>query len=644
VGRTDRGSSARRMAKEVPPTIRQGNLKSLNALLQCILNELGMRCGISTTRDLKTITSRIETEGLSFLTITLAAYGKDFQKSLDRGYAGNDLFLSFKKRGGLPHLFGGFLSQIFDPSSARLIDEPSIEAIRAVRQLTLMFAKMNMRCSHSRELAAFDRYIEIEKEVRRNDQLLSGQACKGAAEVSPHHALDDFARVGRVLWADLFSRIDSRLYGEIVVPKHGPGSTADGLRGNSKFLQRMWTTRLEDVFPHWEHIIPSESFLDRTDSVVLLPPGSEIPVKVILVPKTLKTPRVIAMEPSCMQYMQQGVRGIIEQEIARNDTVRSLISSEDQKPNQRLAMQGSFLGDLATLDLSDASDRVSNQHVRLLVANHKLLREALDATRSRKADVNGKVIRLAKYASMGSALCFPIEALVFMTCVFVGIEKDLNRRLTKADVKSYLGSVRAYGDDIIVPVKHVQSVIQALETFGARVNHDKSFWTGKFRESCGKDFYDGHDVSIVRLRSHLPESRLQIEELQSTVATRNLLFQAGYVDTVEWLDKRIEKLIPFPFVEPTSVLLGRQGYSPCQGSRLDPDTHTPLVKGVVVESILPASQLDDYGALLKWFLMSDNSLFSTNVLNQRRLADKDHLQFAGRPVSARIKNRWAPTR
>jgi len=123
-------------------------------------------------------------------------------------------------------------------------------------------------------------------------------------------------------------------------------------------------------------------------------------------------------------------------------------------------------GNLATLDLSEASDRVSNQHVRLLVKNHRALREAVDATRSRKADVLGKTIRLAKFASMGSALCFPFEALVFATIVFVGIERELNRQLTQKDIESFYGRVRVYGDDIIVPVEYVESVVRELEALG----------------------------------------------------------------------------------------------------------------------------------------------------------------------------------
>jgi len=594
-------------------------------LAQVVLIDLGTRCATSTTRDFKTVTGRVEHEGVSFLTISLSNFGKDFEKSLDQGYVDDASFAGFQRRGGLPQFLGGFLRLVFDPDAGRLLDNPSVHAIFAIRQFTLMWAKINLPCSPRRTRKALDRYVECEQDVRQNDARL---------ESSEPNRLDDFARVGRMLWVDFFSSVDSRIYNDGVVPKHGPGATADKLRGNAKYKQRTWTRRLEGVFPHWEQIIPSESFLDRTDGVTILEPGIEIPVRVITVPKTLKTPRIIAVEPTCMQYMQQAVLSVMMEEMARSDNTRHFVMFESQEPNQRLAREGSEFGTLATLDLSEASDRVSNQHVRLLVKNHRALREAVDATRSRKADVLGKTRRLAKFASMGSALCFPFEALVFATIVFVGIERELNRQLTRRDVKSLFGRVRVYGDDIIVPVEYVESVVRELEAFGLRVNSDKSFWTGKFRESCGKDYYDGHDVSVAKVRNPLPTHRRHVEEIASAVALRNQLYWLDLHRSVAFLDERIGKIIPFPYVSEESSLLGRHAICiPSQDVRHDPDYQVPLVKGVVIESKLPASPLEDYGALMKWFLMKSKS--------DKPFEDRDHLRRAGRPVSARIKTRWA---
>jgi hypothetical protein len=606
-----------------------GMMKSLIALFQVVLNEMGTRCSTSTSRDAQTLSTRVEHEGLSFLTITLTDFCKDFEKSLSQEHVGNEQFLGFAKNSaGLPRFLGGFLSRVFDASDGRLLQDPCIDSIRAIRQLTLMFGKLEVECSPRRRAKAFSKYLECEQDVRRFDKMLATEPDR----------LRRFHRISRVLWAELLSNVDSRIYNDGVIPKHGPGATADKLRGNAKYNVALWTRRLEDVFPHWENLIPSTTLesLESLDRVTILEPGAEMPVKVISVPKTLKTPRIIAVEPTCMQYMQQGVLRVLVDEIARHNHARNFIMFESQEPNQRLAREGSLLGTLATLDLSEASDRVSNQHVRLLVSDHRFLREAVDATRSRKADVPGKgVIRLSKFASMGSALCFPFEALVFTTVVFMGIERVLNRPLTKKDLESFYGKVRVYGDDIIVPTDYVLPVIEELEAFGFRVNKHKSFWTGRFRESCGEEYYAGQSVKVARVRTFLPINRQHAREVISTVSLRNQFFGLDLHDAVYWLDAIVGKLIPFPFVHPTSPLLGRHDYSiPCQDTRHDPHLHLPLVKGVVVKSNLPTSRLDSYGALMKFFLKEGLAPFQ----------DREHLERAGRPVSVYIKTRWAPLR
>lgn len=663
-------------------------MKSLMALLHCVLIDLGTRCGTSTTRDLKTITSRVEREGVSFLTISLANFGKDFQKSLDLGYVADDLFQGFSRTGGLPRFLSGFLQLVFDTKDGRLLETPSVEAIYAVRQLTLMWAKIALPSTPKRENDAYLKYLECEQDVRQADRRYFGDPKLGR----------DFARLGRLLWADLFCAVDLAVYNMELLPKHGPGATADRLKGNLKWDQKEWTSRLDRIAPHWEFLVPSPRYLDRVSDVTILEPSAERPSRVISVPKDARGPRLIAVEPTCMQYMQQAVLTKIVEEIDGNYIARNLISSVSQKPNQLLAKLGSLtgvtghcavsatidgaaqpaldgitpthgpqtdpegiMGGLATLDLSEASDRVSNQHVRVLLSNHPFLLEMVDASRTRKADVPGQgVIRLAKFASMGSALCFPFESIVFCTVVFLGIERALSRPLTVKDIKSLIGRVRVYGDDIICPVEYVQFVIEALETFGFRVNRSKSFWNGKFRESCGKDYYAGQDITIVRARQPLPSDKTQVEQIVSTVSLRNQLFHAGFTTAVDYLDDLIERLIPFPEVPWVSVqgdspktsvsfeenaafptrsgniivqsssALGKHTWGPCQATGMSRDLQKPMVKAAVVSAKSPSSVIDDYAALQKWFSMRGEHPFE----------DKDHLLRAGRPDSVRIKIRW----
>lgn len=617
-------------------------MKSLMLLLQVVLQDVGDWCCVSTARDYQTVACRVEHEGFAFLGITLPSFGSDFEKSLDQGKVDRNLFQGFKWKGGLPRFLGGFLDLVFDRGTGVLLDDPSIDAILAVRQVTRLFGKTLKPVSDLRTRAAMRRFVECEQEVRVSDSLLDSATA------------ESFERIGNLLWYRVMYEMDLAIHHGELVPKHGSGATADRLRGNSKFTQSEWPARLERVFPARENVVPNDGVRhqERLNRVSILEPGQERPVRVIPVPKTLKTPRIIAIEPTCMQYMQQAIHERLVQEIEGDNIMSSVVGFRNQVPNQQAARAGSLYGNLATLDLSEASDRVSNQHVRLLTRRHGLFAQALDATRSRKADVLGfGVVRLAKFASMGSATTFPMEAMVFATVVFLGIERQLKTRLTRKHVQSLASQVRIYGDDIVVPAEYAESVVSALEDFGLRVNTGKSFWTGKFRESCGKEYYDGFDVSIVKVRRDIPslpkrklptahtrEGRAArtewTQEIVSTVSLMNQMYFAGLWKTTRMLEEHLERVckIPLPEVLPTSTVLGKHSFSGHYANqKLCPDLHVPLVKGLVVKADLPESILDGSDALLKWFLKRGEEPF----------ADKDHLAFAGRPESVDTKLRYA---
>jgi hypothetical protein len=602
-------------------------MKSHMLFLQCLLDDLGRWCCTSTTRDYNTITRRFEDEGESFITITLPAFCKDFERSLAEGRVAHDSFVGFRRRKGLPQFLGGFLELIFERSTGVLLDVPSVNAIWAVRQLTLSFSKIKHECSDRRTRAAFQKYVECESDVQTAD-----------SELDPR-LFDDFLRIGRLMWGDLLARVDEDIYYDRILPHHGPGSTAERLSSNGKWQLRDWTRRLDEVFPTMEVLCPSWSLsLDRLSDLNVREPDAEIPVRVISVPKTQKTPRIIAIEPACMMFMQQAIEALIVK-YAKSDKFGDFIRWDDQSPNQRMAHRGSIDGTLATLDLSEASDRVSFRHVLGLLANHPHLKSAVDATRSRTAEVPGHgVLRLTKFASMGSALCFPFEAMVFCTVVFLGIEAELRTQFTRKDISSFAGLVRVYGDDIIVPAHYVRSVTDHLEAFGFKVNSGKSFWTGKFRESCGKEFYAGVDVSVTRVRVDFPTSRRDVPEILGTISLRNHLYKAGLWRSTQFLDDLLERLIPFPYVEETSPLQGRVSFSQVEPVlRYDPDLHIPLVKGIAVTPRIPNDPLDDYGALLKCLtrleLQGNDALPSIGV---------EHLERSGRPRSVDIKTRVAP--
>ena len=616
-------------------------MKSLMMLYQVLLDDLGSILSTRTLRDYNTVARRVELEGFSFLTITLPSFHDDFLVALDREYVGPDLWTGFRRSNGswLPAFLRGFTDHVFDSETGMLLNDPNPDAIYAVRQACLFFSKIHLPCSDARVRKAIRGYVECEKEVREVTNRLEADYLE-----APQPLLGRFSDWFNALFGDLCTEWDARLYNLAtdpeLRPKHGPGATADRLRGNRKWQQREWTERLERVLPAGEMLLPSWRSADLLDQIDFLEPGAERPVRVITVPKTLKTPRIIAVEPTAMQYAQQMLASmLVESMESFRFPYSSMIGFNDQTPNQGLARDGSFTGLLATLDLSEASDRVSNRLVKVAFARYPTLFEAVQASRSKTADVPGYgVIPLAKFASMGSALTFPIEAMIFLTLIMIGMENALSipaggskrsMRLLADDLRS---SVRVYGDDMIVPTHGVQEVIRSLEAFGLKVNSRKSFWTGSFRESCGKEYWHGHDVTVVKCRQVLPSSPRNVDECISTVSLRNQLYKSGLWKTAEHLDGLLEKSLKghYPSVADTSAVLGRHSFTGYDADREHADLHSPLVKGYVVYAPLPRNTLDGEAALLKWLLKRGDEPFAD-----------DHLERSGRPDAVILKLRWA---
>lgn len=446
--------------------------------------------------------------------------------------------------------------------------------------------------------------------------------------------LGEVQRMVLLVFGDVLSSTDRKVFEGELIPKHGPGATADRLKGNQKWQFSTWPLRLERLFPYRE-FAQHNILADRDQPVRLLPPDQEYPTRVILVPKTQVTPRIIAAEPTAMQYVQQAIASDIVDGIESHPMSSSFTGFTHQWPNQAMAHYASCEGDLATLDLSEASDRVPNWLVESILEPWPHLSEAVQACRSTRAMLpDGRVIPLLKFASMGSALTFPIEAIVFTAVTLVGIHRAASVHASRSSL-TRLGRdvVRVYGDDIICPSVAAETVIDSLEAFGFRVNRHKSFWTGLFRESCGKEYWNGRDVSITRVRYSFPASLRDAKEVASAVATRNQFYTAGLRGTAALYDAELTRLMGglYPIVEATSPLLGRLDDSlPPDGDGFCSDYHVPIAKGYVVHSLIPEIEIDGYAALLKCLMAPGNE-------------DPLHLKRSGRPLSVKLKRAWKPT-
>lgn len=507
-------------------------MKRQLAILRAVLDESAEWLSVNPERDWKTIQSRFENEGESFLAITLPAMHDHILECVSAGrWSPSRLFRESAKGG--PEFLREFLGFIFNWDTGTVRDNIKVVlALRCVRQLLLLHSKEKALPSQTRADKAIEGFFATERELKDKRKLILRN-------------LDstDFIRTCDILYHNVFDQCENHLWNDSVIFKHGPGSTADGSFGAAKFknLRLTWTTRLEKVFPcsdfgfsnlhHYIDTLPEYHY-------AVVSPRDEHPMKVTLVPKTQKTPRIIAMEPTALQFVQQGLLELIDESI-QSSFLRGHISWRDQDRNRVLARLGSVDGSLATLDLSEASDRVHVSLVNRMLRHHPLLRRAVFACRSTRANVLGTEIRLEKFAPMGSALCFAFETLIFFAMI---VCSEMNRKSIPVNAllrkngsmnRSFLSGISAYGDDIIVPTAGALTSIDFLEAFGLKVNRRKSFWTGEFRESCGGDFFRGHDVSVIRLREKIPSKRQDQKQTWSLTQFQNQLYQAGWKHSAE---------------------------------------------------------------------------------------------------------------
>ncbi len=195
----------------------------------------------------------------------------------------------------------------------------------------------------------------------------------------------------------------------------------------------------------------------------------------VTVPKTAKTDRMIACEPSANAYMQQGVHVWIRDRLRRVG-----IDLRSQEYNKRAAFSA-LVDDLSTIDLSNASDSISLSLVEMLVPSEWF--EFLMDLRSPYSLLDGKWYLLEKFSSMGNAFTFELETLIFWAITCVASNSD---------------TILVYGDDIICPNDGYDNVCRALEYFGCTVNIEKSFTAGShFFESCGGQYFDLEDITPV---------------------------------------------------------------------------------------------------------------------------------------------------
>jgi len=530
--------------------------------------------------DLIQLERLVVSKGLRYFTIDLPEFGKAFEAALDSGTLGACTVPGFgrlraKRRPDdkRPRLFWAFLSRVLT-SACHLKENPCTLSIFFVRQLCYLSKKIKGECRDEFKFSTIQEFYEIEAGLLEpslnweepmacfdTDDLLmvsfNDLPHRGDVSDEPKDGISNTSdgclgvlqRVCDTLTGRLIPDIDpSSLRG-----RHGPGSVSDAGPGDDKYHFPNWPDKLQSIFPYDWHA--STNLMTDGES----PSNGEVYSKLICVPKTQKGPRLIASEPVCNQWIQQAVAQVILDALCSWEIPRA-VKIRDQSLNQQKAHLAS-LGGFATIDLSAASDRLSCYVVeRVFRRNPKLLacfmacRTQLLINRIDKK--SPRELLLKKFAMMGSALTFPVQTYVFLCCCLASVLHRREMRVSLHNIAKVLDEIAVYGDDLIVPVDSTPVLVDLLDRLGLKVNVHKSFWTGKFRESCGTDWYDGENVTPIYIRSdfdpHKPGTAWGVIEVS------NNLYKAGLWELSSYISSRVPLglLLKLPIEDGSVALKG----------------------------------------------------------------------------------------
>lgn len=491
------------------------------------------------SRDIRTLRARYQQEGLGFLTKALPAYGR----AVDTALADDSAFVRPRGFPGVdqrPNLFGELYDRVFS-RDGRLLAEPDVRAVFALRQLTFIFYKLKLNPSNEQIDRTINSFVETDQNLpdlgdfdRPNDRLL---------------------RTARLIIGRVVCNIDPKE----IIPRHGPGSVATRESKAQKPLISTSYDSCERLYPILEygrfslgHVCDDPEYDVEAESFSRL----------THVPKDSRGPRLISMEPLYIQWLQQGLKDRLYDLVESHPLTRGRCQFRDQSLNQEAARRASISCDAVTLDMKEASDRVSLELVRALFS-HTALYDGLMATRSAGTELpDGSLVRFKKFAPMGSALCFPVEALCFFSLTVAALHLGGFGSLYKC-----CRSVYVYGDDLIVPSDYWHLVVAALERYSLKVNiHKSCVGTSGFRESCGTDWLRGFLVTPVRIKR--PITDRPWDYIPSLVGSSNTFYERGLYSAASFIETFVSKWAAVPYSpRPLGALCYLRDYVKAPSSR-----------------------------------------------------------------------------
>jgi len=220
--------------------------------------------------------------------------------------------------------------------------------------------------------------------------------------------------------------------------------------------------------------------------------------KVFFAPKNAEISRTCCTPANLNLMFQMSAGAFIEMRLEKYFGI-SLSTQPDK--NRELARIGSQDGSFGTTDLVSASDSVSLQLFRSIQEDNFLKYIMIQSRDECAVLPDGSEVVLKMMSTMGNGFTFPLQTLIF-ACAVKSVYEMMGLRPTAASA-CHPSETRfgVFGDDIIVCREAYDFTNRMITKLGFEVNDAKSFNTGPFRESCGEDYFLGHNVRGVYIRS-----------------------------------------------------------------------------------------------------------------------------------------------
>jgi hypothetical protein len=348
--------------------------------------------------------------------------------------------------------------------------------LRGLRQLLVFCYKAELEPTSEQRETATEQFLETDRSIDVWDEYFK---CKSLRDVMFREA------------RKLISRVIYKADWSEITPSHGPGAVFPPSLPRDKSNFTSVYAKIQQLYPYdkyfcglpsfwWEVMVANDHKLQELES---------ISCNLVMVPKDSRGPRLICVHPKEAIWIQQGQRSVLERCIRKSHLTVGSINLNNQLINGALALDSSKTREFVTLDLKEASDRISLKLVQYLFGSASAY---LESTRAENVVLpDGRVHSLRKFAPMGNCLTFPVQSLLFWAIV-------------RASIRCHYGidcsEIFVFGDDIIYPSKYHTGALRGLIRAGVIPNMTKTFRHGFFRESCGVEAFKGVDITPYRMK------------------------------------------------------------------------------------------------------------------------------------------------